>query len=99
MHCPNLSLLDLSNISTVAVSHGILHIEKLQEGCPHLKVLRITNSHITLSAATLQEQVNQIAPAIFRTNKLNKNFVHRWIRQVFRSWRNYRLHRCKTNHV
>lgn len=57
-HCPNLVLLDLSNINTVAISHGVLHIEKLQEGCPRLKVLRVTNSHITLSVATLQEQVN-----------------------------------------
>lgn len=59
-HCPNLSLLDLSNVSTVAASHGVLHIEKLQEGCSHLKVLRITNSQISLSAATLAEQVNSV---------------------------------------
>lgn len=59
-HCPNLSLLDLSNVSTVAASHGVLHIEKLQEGCSHLKVLRITNSQISLSAATLVEQVSAI---------------------------------------
>lgn len=56
-HCPNLVLLDLSNVTTQATSHGILHIEKLQQGCPKLKVLRITNSHITLSTATLQEMV------------------------------------------
>ncbi|XP_058826684.1 F-box/LRR-repeat protein 6 [Topomyia yanbarensis] len=55
--CPNLLLLDLSNVSTIAVSHGILNIEQLQEGCQKLKVLRITNSHINLSAATLQEQM------------------------------------------
>lgn len=36
-------------MTTVAASHGILHIEQLQEGCPNLKVLRITNSQITLS--------------------------------------------------
>lgn len=47
-NCPNLSLLDLSNVTTVAASHGILHIEQLQDGCPKLKVLRITNSQITL---------------------------------------------------
>ncbi|XP_053677032.1 F-box/LRR-repeat protein 6 [Anopheles nili] len=56
-HCPNLLLLDLSNVSTVAISHGILHIEQLQHGCRKLKVLRITNSHINLSTATLQEQM------------------------------------------
>lgn len=56
-YSPNLVLLDLSNVSTVATSHGVLHVEKLQQGCQKLKVLRITNSHITLSTATLQEQV------------------------------------------
>ncbi|XP_065366665.1 F-box/LRR-repeat protein 6 [Calliphora vicina] len=57
-HCPNLVLLDLSNVTTQATSHGILHIEKLQQGCPKLKVLRITNSHITLSTAALQEMMD-----------------------------------------
>ncbi|XP_061508805.1 F-box/LRR-repeat protein 6 [Anopheles gambiae] len=56
-HCPNLLLLDLSNVNTVAMSHGILHIEQLQHGCQKLKVLRITNSHINLSTASLQEQM------------------------------------------
>lgn len=56
-HSTNLQLLDLSNVSTVAASHGILHIEKLQNGCSALKVLRVTNSHLTLSCATLEEQV------------------------------------------
>uniref|UniRef100_A0AAG5DB16 F-box domain-containing protein n=1 Tax=Anopheles atroparvus TaxID=41427 RepID=A0AAG5DB16_ANOAO len=56
-HCPNLVLLDLSNVSTIAISHGILHIEQLQHGCQKLKILRITNSHINLSTATLQEQM------------------------------------------
>ncbi|KAL1400226.1 hypothetical protein pipiens_007615 [Culex pipiens pipiens] len=55
--CPNLALLDLSNVSTIAISHGILNIEQLQSGCQKLKVLRITNSHINLSSATLQEQM------------------------------------------
>ncbi|KAG5678580.1 hypothetical protein PVAND_008242 [Polypedilum vanderplanki] len=56
-YCPNLTLLDLSNVKTVAVSHAMLHIEKLQEGCQKLKVLRIANSHVQLSNATLQEQM------------------------------------------
>jgi F-box and leucine-rich repeat protein 6 len=56
-NCPNLRLLDLSNVRTIAVSHGILHIEKLQEGCQKLKVLRIANSQIQLSTASLQEQM------------------------------------------
>lgn len=56
-HCPNLTLLDLSNVKTVAVSHGMLYVEKLQEGCQKLKILRIANSHVQLSNATLQEQM------------------------------------------
>ncbi|XP_055612037.1 F-box/LRR-repeat protein 6 [Uranotaenia lowii] len=55
--CPNLQLLDLSNVTTVAISHGILNIEQLQHGCQQLKVLRITNSHINFNTATLQEQM------------------------------------------
>ncbi|KAH8290927.1 hypothetical protein KR054_007188 [Drosophila jambulina] len=54
-HCPNLALLDLSNVTTQATSHGVLHIEKLQRGCQKLKVLRVTNSHITPSTASMQE--------------------------------------------
>lgn len=57
-HCPNLILLDLSNVKTIAVSHGMLHVEKLQEGCQKLRVLRLANSHVQLSAATLQEQMS-----------------------------------------
>lgn len=56
-NCPNLLLLDLSNVITVAASHGILHIEKLQVGCQKLKILRIANSHITLSNASMEEQM------------------------------------------
>ncbi|XP_055529756.1 F-box/LRR-repeat protein 6 [Wyeomyia smithii] len=58
--CPNLTLLDLSNVTTIAISHGILNIEQLQNGCQRLKVLRITNSHINLSTATLQEQMESL---------------------------------------
>ncbi|KAH8371654.1 hypothetical protein KR093_008363, partial [Drosophila rubida] len=54
-HCPNLALLDLSNVTTQATSHGVLNIEKLQHGCQKLKVLRVTNSHITPSTAGMQE--------------------------------------------
>ncbi|XP_062136563.1 F-box/LRR-repeat protein 6 [Drosophila sulfurigaster albostrigata] len=54
-HCPNLTLLDLSNVTTQATSHGVLNIEKLQHGCQKLKVLRVTNSHITPSTANMQE--------------------------------------------
>ncbi|PSN41596.1 hypothetical protein C0J52_17610 [Blattella germanica] len=56
-HCPNLQVLDLSNLRTVSHSTATMHIEKLQEGCQKLRVLRITNSQIVLSTATLKEQV------------------------------------------
>lgn len=52
-----MQLLDISNIKTFAQKSARLHIEKLQIGCPKLRVLRITNSHITLAPASLTEQV------------------------------------------
>ncbi|XP_050296508.1 F-box/LRR-repeat protein 6 [Anthonomus grandis grandis] len=56
-HCPNLQLLDISNIKTFAHNTALLHVEKLQSGCPKMRVLRITNSQIWLAPATLTEQV------------------------------------------
>ncbi|KAB0790656.1 hypothetical protein PPYR_14909 [Photinus pyralis] len=56
-HCPNLQLLDLSNIRTFAQNTALLHVEKLQVGCPKLRVLRITNSQIWLASASLSHQV------------------------------------------
>lgn len=56
-NCPNLHLLDISNIRTFAHNMSLLHIEKLQIGCPALRVLRITNSQIWLAAASITEQV------------------------------------------
>ncbi|XP_037030411.1 F-box/LRR-repeat protein 6-like [Bradysia coprophila] len=86
-YCPNLTLLDLSNVSTIAASHGFLHIEKLQQGCQKLKVLRITNSHITLSPATLQEQMDSpgfpeleelsIASLADESRLINDDFIQR----------------------
>ncbi|XP_067006758.1 F-box/LRR-repeat protein 6 [Anabrus simplex] len=54
-HCPNMEVLDISNMRTH--SPPALHIEKLQEGCQKLRVLRITNSNVSLAPATLNEQV------------------------------------------
>ncbi|KAL3276889.1 hypothetical protein HHI36_012260 [Cryptolaemus montrouzieri] len=56
-HCPNLQLLDISNIKTFAHNTALLHIEKLQIGCPKLKILRITNSQIWLAPASITDQV------------------------------------------
>ncbi|XP_075226696.1 F-box and leucine-rich repeat protein 6 [Lycorma delicatula] len=55
-HCPSLQVLDMSNVRTVSQSAGTLHIEKLQEGCPLLRVLRITNSQLALASTSLKEQ-------------------------------------------
>lgn len=56
-NCPNLQLLDISNIKTFAHHTALLHVEKFQSGCPKLKVLRITNSQIWIAAASLTDQV------------------------------------------
>ncbi|KAI4460277.1 f-box/tpr repeat protein pof3 [Holotrichia oblita] len=56
-NCPNLQLLDISNIRTFAHNTALLHIEKIQSGCPKLRVLRITNSQIWLAPATVAEQI------------------------------------------
>ncbi|KAK4881598.1 hypothetical protein RN001_004917 [Aquatica leii] len=56
-NCPNLQLLDISNIRTFAHNTALLHVEKLQSGCPKLKVLRITNSQIWLAPVSLSNQV------------------------------------------
>ncbi|XP_049821384.1 F-box/LRR-repeat protein 6 isoform X2 [Aethina tumida] len=56
-HCPNLQLLDISNIRTFAHNTALLHVEKLQIGCPKLRVLRITNSQIWLAPASLPQQM------------------------------------------
>ncbi|XP_014249064.1 F-box/LRR-repeat protein 6 [Cimex lectularius] len=55
-NCPNLQVLDLSNVRTVSHTTVQLHIEKLQQGCPKLRVLRITNSQVILSSVSLKEQ-------------------------------------------
>ncbi|XP_066904375.1 F-box/LRR-repeat protein 6 [Halyomorpha halys] len=54
--CPNLQVLDLSNVRTVSHTTVHLHIEKLQKGCPKLRVLRITNSELAIAAVSLKEQ-------------------------------------------
>ncbi|KAJ8940321.1 hypothetical protein NQ318_014396, partial [Aromia moschata] len=56
-NCPNLQLLDLSNVRTFAHNMSLLHVEKLQIGCQKLRVLRITNSQIWMAPASLTEQV------------------------------------------
>uniref|UniRef100_A0A1B6CKE6 F-box domain-containing protein n=1 Tax=Clastoptera arizonana TaxID=38151 RepID=A0A1B6CKE6_9HEMI len=55
-HCPNLEVLDLANVRTVAQTTAYLHIENLQAGCSSLRVLRITNSQLALSPIPLKEQ-------------------------------------------
>lgn len=55
-HCPNLEVLDLSNVRTLTAT-GHIHVEKLQEGCQKLRILRITNSQVSLTPLSLKEQM------------------------------------------
>lgn len=54
--CPNLQVLDLSNVRTATRDTVCINIEQLQQGCPKLRVLRLTNSLIRLSAIPLKDQ-------------------------------------------
>ncbi|XP_060877435.1 F-box/LRR-repeat protein 6 [Metopolophium dirhodum] len=54
-HCPNLQSLDLTKVRMVG-NTGNLHIERLQEGCPKLRVLRMSTSQLCLSNVPLNEQ-------------------------------------------
>lgn len=56
-HSKNLSLLDVSNISTTSRDPIIVNIEKLQKGCPKLTTLRTTNTMLTLNETSVREQV------------------------------------------
>lgn len=47
----------MSSVRTVAHATAQIHIEKLQEGCTKLRVLRITNSQFALAPVTIKEQV------------------------------------------
>ncbi|CAD7077383.1 unnamed protein product [Hermetia illucens] len=90
-YCPNLMLLDLSNVRTIAVSHAVLHVEMLQQGCQKLKILRITNSHMTLSSASLQEQMDSpgfpeleelsVASLANESRTINDEFLQRILKQ------------------
>ncbi|XP_071439200.1 F-box/LRR-repeat protein 6 [Hetaerina americana] len=57
-HCPCLEVLDLSNVRTLAHTTAPIAIERLQEGCQRLRVLRITNSQVSLAHSTLKEQAS-----------------------------------------
>lgn len=56
--CPNLYLLDLSNLRTATRDTVCINIEQLQQGCPKMRVLRLTNSLIRLSTTSLKDQAN-----------------------------------------
>lgn len=49
-------MLDLSNLRTATRDTVCINIEQLQQGCPKLRVLRLTNSLIRLSATPLKDQ-------------------------------------------
>ena len=57
-HCPSLKVLDLSSVMTVGRDCVLVNIEKLQQGCTELRVLRFASSHIRLANSTMTEQVS-----------------------------------------
>ncbi|XP_043203832.1 F-box/LRR-repeat protein 6-like [Amphibalanus amphitrite] len=57
-HCPNLEVLDLSNITNAIRDIVPVRVERLQEGCPRLRVLRWTNTELRLADTPLKEQMS-----------------------------------------
>ncbi|XP_059482091.1 F-box/LRR-repeat protein 6 isoform X2 [Neocloeon triangulifer] len=55
-NCPELQVLDLSNLRTAAITSAQIPLELLQEGCSKLRVFRIANSNVSLAPSSLQEQ-------------------------------------------
>jgi len=90
-HCPNLQVLDMSNVRTVAHATAHIPIERLQEGCPKLRVLRITNSQLALAPATISEQVSPSRLFLRRSRRarLMLVLVRRSSHQVSPSWRSW----------
>ena len=60
-HCPNLEVLDLSNITNAIRDIVPVRVERLQAGCPRLRVLRWTNTELRLADTPLKEQVRPLA--------------------------------------
>uniref|UniRef100_T1J786 F-box domain-containing protein n=1 Tax=Strigamia maritima TaxID=126957 RepID=T1J786_STRMM len=56
--CPRLQALDFSNVQTTNRDVITLNIEKLQEGCPNLQILRLANTSIRLANVPLHLQVS-----------------------------------------
>ncbi|XP_037079467.1 F-box/LRR-repeat protein 6-like [Pollicipes pollicipes] len=57
-HCPSLEVLDLSNIMNAIRDIVPVRVERLQAGCPRLRVLRWTNTELRLADTTLKEQMS-----------------------------------------
>ncbi|CAG7836025.1 unnamed protein product [Allacma fusca] len=57
-YCPNLEVLDLSNVTSPRRDTIIIRVETLQQGCPVLRVLRLTNTEIALSETSLKDQAS-----------------------------------------
>ncbi|XP_064616631.1 F-box/LRR-repeat protein 6-like [Liolophura sinensis] len=55
-HCPNLELLDVSNVF-FSSDYLSFNVEKFQQGCRKLKTLRFVNSKVRASQATQREQI------------------------------------------
>ncbi|RXG68502.1 F-box/LRR-repeat protein 6 [Armadillidium vulgare] len=57
-HCSQLQELDLSNVETVGRDNVRLDIEKLQNGCPLLRILRLANTLFCLSSTPMSVQAS-----------------------------------------
>ncbi|KAB7504534.1 F-box/LRR-repeat protein 6, partial [Armadillidium nasatum] len=57
-HCSQLQELDLSNVETVGRDNVRLDIEKLQNGCPLLRILRLANTLFNLSSTPMSVQAS-----------------------------------------
>ncbi len=55
-NCPNLEVLDLSNVTSPRRDTIQINVEHLQKGCALIRVLRLTNSDIMLEHNGLKEQ-------------------------------------------
>ncbi|XP_047737196.1 serine-rich adhesin for platelets [Hyalella azteca] len=55
-HCHQLEVLDLSRVETVGRDALLIHLEALQEGCPLLKVLKLSLTKARFNSASMAEQ-------------------------------------------
>ena len=58
-NCSSLEVLELNNC-IVSTDFLVVNIERLQSGCPHLKILRIANTKVMARSVSQKERVRTI---------------------------------------